>query len=218
MNPAEAELMHDLRMPIQLILMSAEMLRHALEEGGDDPAPYLDMLTASANQARRMVAGALPEGAALFPRREDAAARVRGLCLRCGPEARAAGVRLECAGNVDSLEMMIDGDALERVLMNLIANALRFTPPGGTVKVTWTALGDCAEIAVTDTGTGIPPERLPFIFLRGETDGGHGLGLPIARDLARRMGGDLTAASLPGRGSTFTLRLPVAGEEMAAGM
>ena len=77
------------------------------------------------------------------------------------------------------------------------------------MKVTWTAMGDCAEIAVTDTGTGIPPERLPFIFLRGETDGGHGYGLPIAQRLARAMGGELTLRSVPGKGATFTLRLPV---------
>ena len=91
--------------------------------------------------------------------------------------------------------------------MNLIANALRFTPPGGTVLVRLRALGDAAEIDVIDDGPGIPPEKLDRVFLEGETTGGHGLGLPIAAALARRLGGALTAASTPGRGATFTLRL-----------
>ena len=77
------------------------------------------------------------------------------------------------------------------------------------MRVTWRALGDFAEICVSDDGAGIPPERLPYVFLRGETEGGHGYGLPIALRLARAMGGDLSAASQRGKGSAFTLRLPV---------
>ena len=77
------------------------------------------------------------------------------------------------------------------------------------IRVTLTALGDAVELTVADTGAGIPPERQPYVFLRGESDGGHGYGLPIARDLARRMGGELTLRSRPGMGSAFTLRLPI---------
>jgi len=116
---------------------------------------------------------------------------------------------LSCQGNVASLRMALDEDMLCRVLLNLISNALRFTPRGGEVRVTWRALGDSVEICVSDDGAGIPPERIPYIFLRGESDGGHGHGLPIALRLARAMGGDLSAASQRGQGSAFTLRLPV---------
>ena len=71
------------------------------------------------------------------------------------------------------------------------------------------ARGDAVELTVSDTGAGIPAEKQPWVFLRGETDGGHGYGLPIARELARRMGGELTLRSRPGLGSAFTLRLPL---------
>ena len=105
--------------------------------------------------------------------------------------------------------MALDEDMLSRVLLNLISNALRFTPRGGQVRVSWQAMGDFAEICVADDGAGIAPERLPYVFLRGESDGGHGYGLPIALRLARAMGGDLTVRSQRGQGSAFTLRLPV---------
>ena len=104
---------------------------------------------------------------------------------------------------------------LARILLNLISNALRFTPRGGEVTVVWRAMGDYVEICVADDGAGIAPERLPYVFLRGESDGGYGHGLPIAQRLARIMGGDLTASSQSGKGSAFTLRLPV--EAVCAG-
>ena len=118
-------------------------------------------------------------------------------------------MRLDWRGNVAALRMALDEDMLSRVLLNLISNALRFTPRGGEVRVSWRAMGDFVEICVSDDGAGIAPERLPYVFLRGESDGGHGSGLPIALRLARARGGDLTAQSQSDRGSAFTLRLPV---------
>ena len=138
---------------------------------------------------------------------------VRGLCRDCLPYADERGVALRYAGNVGALTLALDEDMLARILLNLISNALRFTPAGGGIRVSLTALGDAVEIVVADTGAGIAPERQPWVFLRGETDGGHGHGLPIARALARQLGGDLTLRSAPGRGSAFTLRLPVRAAE-----
>jgi signal transduction histidine kinase len=107
------------------------------------------------------------------------------------------------------------------VLLNLLSNAVKFTPPGGRVTV---ALEDAAAadgtiaLHVTDTGVGIAADKLEAIFAPFVQVGrtlsspgeGTGLGLAISRDLARGMGGDLTAASEEGTGSTFTLRLPLA--------
>ena len=134
---------------------------------------------------------------------------VKQLCLRCGPLAEQNGVRLRWHGNVAALRTAMDEDMLCRILLNLISNALRFTPRGGTVDVSWRAMGDYVEICVADDGAGIAPERLPYVFLRGESDGGHGHGLPIAQRLARTMGGGLTVSSQRGKGSASTLRLPV---------
>jgi signal transduction histidine kinase len=119
----------------------------------------------------------------------------------------------------DSLAVRADRDKAEQVLLNLLGNAVKFTPRGGRVRVEASA-GDGVprrvQLRVEDSGVGIPADRLeqvfePFVQVsvdparRGE---GSGLGLAISRDLARGMGGELTATSAVGRGSTFTLELP----------
>jgi PAS domain S-box-containing protein len=119
----------------------------------------------------------------------------------------------------DSLAMLADRDKAEQILLNLLGNALKFTGAGGRISVTATEQGGDkphARIDVSDTGIGIPAERLkeifePFVQVDVSSAGaarGTGLGLAISRDLARGMGGDLTATSTLGAGSTFVLTLP----------
>ena len=210
----DVELAHDLRMPMQLIASAAKLLAMALDDPTLDGRAYADMLLASVGQAQRLLEAALERGSA--PRRVervDLAACVRSLCASCRPYAGERGVALRYASNVAALALPLDEDGVSRVLLNLISNALRFTPRGGEIRVDLAALGDAVELTVSDTGAGIPPERQPWIFLQGETDGGHGHGLPIARRLAREMGGELTLSSRPGQGSAFTLRLPIRAEK-----
>jgi signal transduction histidine kinase len=118
-----------------------------------------------------------------------------------------------------SLAVRADRDKTEQVLLNLLGNAVKFTPRGGRVRVEASVAGDAprrVRLRVEDTGIGIPADRLdqvfePFVQVtvdpvrRAE---GTGLGLAISRDLARGMGGELTATSVVGKGSTFTLELP----------
>ena len=119
-----------------------------------------------------------------------------------------------------ALTARADGEKIQQILINLLTNAMKFTPDGGEVRVEG-ALDDAAadghvSLHVHDTGIGIPAEKLPHVFEPFvQVDSSHtrqaegtGLGLAISRDLARGMGGDLTARSVPGRGSTFTLTLP----------
>jgi signal transduction histidine kinase len=107
-----------------------------------------------------------------------------------------------------------DRRRVEQIVTNLVANALKFTAPGGTVEINARFDGPVAIIAVVDDGAGIASDDRPRIFERfhrlaaHERTTGTGLGLPIARDLARRMGGDLEVASVPGSGSAFILALP----------
>ncbi len=112
-----------------------------------------------------------------------------------------------------------DREKVEQILINLLSNAMKFTAPGGRVELRARfSPGDsrCVEITVSDTGAGIPPDRLeqifePFVQVDSNLatrKAGTGLGLTISRDLARGMGGDLTAASTLGEGSVFTLRVP----------
>ena len=208
------ELAHDLRMPLQLICSSAQMVRLSLDDPTLDGRAYADLLMASVNQLRQMLDGALRTGGASareLPRmvNADLVARVRELCFSCRPYAEQLGVSLRFSGNVAALMLAVDEDMLSRILLNLISNALRFAPGGSEVRVELVALGDWAEVSVIDGGAGIPPQRQPRVFLWGETEGGHGCGLPIAREFARAMGGELSLRSEPGAGCAFTLRLPV---------
>jgi signal transduction histidine kinase len=114
-----------------------------------------------------------------------------------------------------SLRVHADREKVQQVLLNLLSNAIKFTEPGGEIRTTCTTDEDSVWISVTDTGIGIPPEKITAIFepfvqvdqrLTRPREG-VGLGLAISRDLARGMAGDLTVESTPGKGSTFTLRL-----------
>ena len=108
-----------------------------------------------------------------------------------------------------------DAEKVRQVLLNLLANAVKFTAPGGHVHVECTHDSSRVYIRVSDTGIGIPSDRRgaifePFVQLHrtlAQPAEGTGLGLAISRDLARGMGGELTVESEPGRGSAFTLTL-----------
>lgn len=109
---------------------------------------------------------------------------------------------------------------MRQALGNLVSNALRHTPPGGTVTLAALRAGDEVVLDVTDTGSGIAPGELPYVFdrfrrsekSRSRRTGGSGLGLPIVRHLPAAHGGTAEAWSEPGTGTVFTLRLP-SGEE-----
>jgi len=132
-------------------------------------------------------------------------------------QLREAGIAFERPEPDPAITLRADPDKLRQVLVNLLSNAAQFTPAGGTVALSCDAAGGRARIHVRDTGIGIPPDQLdavfePFVRLRSEGRGtpGTGLGLAISRDLARGMGGELCVASEVGRGSTFTLTMPLA--------
>jgi PAS domain S-box-containing protein len=145
-----------------------------------------------------------------------AVAEVESLVL---PQARARRHSLQAECDADVV-VRADPEKLRQILLNVVSNAVRFTPEGGRITIGARTRGDgVAEITVADTGIGIPEDKLEAIFEpfvqvgRGlNTPGeGTGLGLAISRDLARGMGGDLVARSTPGEGSVFTLTLPAGG-------
>jgi signal transduction histidine kinase len=112
--------------------------------------------------------------------------------------------------------VMIDGHRVQRVLYNLVQNAIRHTPPDGTIRVCARDAGDMVEVDVVDTGEGIPNEVLPRVFertfssdqSRSRPSGRTGLGLSISKGIVEAHGGNITVSSVLGRGSTFTFRLP----------
>jgi PAS domain S-box-containing protein len=132
------------------------------------------------------------------------------------PQATAKDIDYQFHGCADGLTVRADRDRLDQILLNLIGNAVKYTPSGGRIDVSVEHDEKSASIIVKDTGPGIPADKLqvifqPFVQLRTGGDvssGGVGLGLAISRDLARAMGGDITVVSTADAGSSFTLRLP----------
>ncbi len=131
------------------------------------------------------------------------------------PHALSKQVSLESLPGNGALAARADRDKVLQILLNLLTNAVKFTPSGGRIVITSSA-NDAVDIEVRDTGRGIEPDQLehifePFVQVGRTLDSEHkgvGLGLAISRQLARAMGGDVVARSTPGEGSVFTLVLP----------
>jgi two-component system phosphate regulon sensor histidine kinase PhoR len=144
---------------------------------------------------------------------------VASVAGRLGPQAERKQITLVAQIPV-SLRAWADPDQLTRALGNLVHNAIKFTPPGGTVRVSAEAANGDITIAVADTGPGIPPEDLPRVFerfFRGDrarTSGGTGLGLAITKHVVEAHGGRIWVESegRPGQGAVFRLTLAAADE------
>ncbi len=127
-------------------------------------------------------------------------------------DATSAGVALHLEAPADLPLAPVDPLRLREVLINLVANALRYTPAGGSITITIMAETRRLVVAVADTGKGIAPEdqeRVFDRFYKGPTSRGSGLGLTIARNLVKAHEGDIRCESRPGAGTTFTFTLPV---------
>ena len=146
--------------------------------------------------------------------------RLVGDLARTFPLPEQPPYRLELELPDGPLVVEVDRERISGTVRNLLDNAVRYSPQGGTVTCQVRRAGGFAEVSVTDTGMGIPHEHHHRIFspfgrvVTEETSAipGTGLGLHLAREIARRHRGDLTFHSEPGRGSTFTLRLALAGD------
>jgi signal transduction histidine kinase len=153
----------------------------------------------------------------LHPTEFDLRETVEGAYRSVAPLAQQKGQRLTLGGDGGGV-VRLDQGRFRQVLLNVLSNAVKYTPDGGSVMTTVGREDGVVRIAVRDTGVGIAPEdqaRVFDDFARIEsgyakTQQGTGLGLALARRLARLMGGDITLASSPGEGSTFTITVPAA--------
>lgn len=133
------------------------------------------------------------------------------------PRAEAEGITLRVIPPGPSLTIFTDPDRLERVLTNLMDNALKYSDEEGTVTLSAVATEDSVEISVADTGPGIAPDVLPSIFdrfyrvekSRSKKHGGTGLGLSISKELVWTLGGTISVKSTVGSGTTFTVTVPI---------
>jgi signal transduction histidine kinase len=227
---------HEFNTPITLVLGLSELLR--LTDTGRDEREraIVERISGSARQLARLVANTLTlmraDDFGMTLKREpvELAPLLRGVAERVMPFVRARGqdLRVELAEDLGVFE--IDAAKIGDAIVNLLTNAIKFTDPGGKVTISGgtgqsipgTVLsgpGPWLYVKIEDTGRGIPPEHLDRIFEafqqseRADQHRGAGLGLSISRQLARLMGGDLTAQSELGVGSQFTLWLPITSSD-----
>ena len=220
MRQFSAALAHELRTPVAILRGEAELalrpsssdedLRQVLMRQIDE----FDRLTRLINQILTL---ARAEGGEI--KMADQSVDLVGLSASVAeqiePVAAVQGITLACEV-ADGV--MVNGDAgwLERLLLILLDNAIKFTPEGGRISVTFSCAKGLAHVAVTDTGMGISPDALPHLFerfyradpARSRQTQGAGLGLALAKWIAERHRGTIDVKSQPGEGSTFTVSLP----------
>lgn len=217
-----ADVAHELRTPLQIIQGNLE----GVLDGVYEPTPaHIEATLEATHQLARLVEDlrtlSLAESGQLKLEFEEV--DVGELLLDTQTSfsglAESAGVTLRVAAPDAPLVIHGDPGRLDQVMGNLVVNAVRHTPHGGLITLEAASLANGVEIRVCDTGEGIAPEDLPFIFdrfWRGDRarthqgGAGSGLGLAITRQLVRLHGGTIDVASAPGAGTTFTIYLPVA--------
>jgi signal transduction histidine kinase/CheY-like chemotaxis protein len=219
-----ATLSHELRTPLTAILGWSHMLRTGQIDGGEARGVYETIERNARAQAQlvddlldvsRIITGKLR----LDVRTVDPAAFIDSAVESVRPAAEGKGVRLRKAFEAGAVSVAGDPVRLQQVVWNLLTNAVKFTPPGGEIEIGLARAGANVEISVADTGVGIAPGFLPYVFDRfrqadgriTRRHGGLGLGLSIVRHLVEQHGGTVKAESEgEGRGSTFTVSLPSA--------
>jgi two-component system sensor histidine kinase BaeS len=215
-----ADIAHDLRTPLTVLAGYLESLRDGVlkptRERFDvmhQEAQHLQHLVDDLRTLSLADAGELSLNRQLIPPQD----LLERLATAYEHTSRQKNLTLQVQAAPDLPEIQVDVDRMVQVLENLVSNAMRYTPAGGTITLSAKRDQESVLLKVTDTGAGILPQNLPHIFdrfyradqARQQAEGESGLGLAIAKSIVEAHGGKISAESKPGRGSTFMVALPV---------
>jgi two-component system phosphate regulon sensor histidine kinase PhoR len=217
---------HELRTPVTSVKV---LLENLIEGAKDDPAVRDEFIGDAAREIDRMhdLVNDLLDLAALESGRNQLQLSrfaieqvMKDAIATVTPQAKHRGVALEPEWPESGLGLEGDVNRVRQVLVNLVTNAVKFTPAGGTVRVRAWAEGDAVRLSIADTGIGIPAKDLPHIFdrffrvTRGRSrlQGGSGLGLTIVKQAIDAHRGEIVVESTEGQGTTFFIRLPAEQE------
>ncbi|HVW05821.1 MAG TPA: HAMP domain-containing sensor histidine kinase [Vicinamibacterales bacterium] len=210
-----ADIAHELRTPLAIVQGTLEGLIDGVYPRDDERLQgLLDDTRVLARLVDDLRTLATAEGGALALAKEptDLVALANDVVASLDGQAQEAGITLRVdapAGEIDPVT--IDPVRIREVLTNLVANALRYTPRAGQIRIAIDSSSAAVDVRVSDTGSGIAPADLPHVFDRfykGTGSSGSGLGLTIARRLVEAHGGSIRAESVPGQGTTIAFRLP----------
>lgn len=209
-------LAHEIKNPLFAILGSLELL--GSEELSENARKLIEAAHTSAERMHKLVNDSLKllsieqEGVRLKAERCSANELLQEIAREAEPVAAASRVHLRVAPVPGDAQLLADKRWLQQAVLNIVLNAIKYTPAGGRVLLRGYKTPDSIGILVEDTGPGIPAEQLERIFepfQRGDTrKEGSGLGLTIVKRVVEAHGGEVTVESQPGRGSTFAIRLP----------
>jgi two-component system sensor histidine kinase BaeS len=209
-----ADIAHEFRTPLSVIQGNIEAMLDGVYPRDDAHLkPLVDEIQLIARLLEDLQLMATVEGGSLKLHREpaDLNAIVEDLVTTFTAPATAKGIQL--ASDLGSIpELSIDPLRIRQVIENLLSNALRFTPDGGTISITTAVDGDSVRVDIRDSGRGLSAEEQAHMFdrfVKAVDSGGSGLGLPIAKSLVEAHHGTISVESTPGSGTTVTFRLPI---------
>jgi signal transduction histidine kinase len=218
-----ANISHELRTPLTLLLSPLETMMHGRDRQIDaDSRSLMAIMHGNGMRLLKLINDLLDlvrlESGRMEVKREalEMSAFVRGMIGAAQQMADAKGLRLETRVEPGLGAVLADRDKLEKMILNLVFNALKFTPAGGSVALSVEKTGEQLIISVKDTGVGISEKNLPFVFDRfWQADNsskrkyqGVGIGLSLVKELTEVQGGQVAVESEEGRGTTFTIQLP----------
>ncbi len=224
-----ANVSHELRTPLAAVKSVIETLQAGALEDLEVAADFLDRADDEVDRLVRMVEELLElsrieSGEASAPSKPvDMRVVVKNAVARLRPQAEKGGLRIDMDVADDLPIVSGDAEQLERVVVNLVHNALKFTPEDGVIAVLASRENGVVSVSVRDSGVGILPEDLPRVFERfykadrARGGGGTGLGLAVAKHTVESHGGVINAESEPGRGSTFTFTIPAEDSDSPGG-
>jgi two-component system phosphate regulon sensor histidine kinase PhoR len=217
-----ANVSHELRTPLSVIAGYVETLKDGALKDEQNAPKFLESIERNVHRLASLVSDLLElsrlesSGQLAHPRRVETRPLLEKVVEDFRPLADRKGQRLTLEISPEVKAVDADPDLLERALRNLVDNAIKYTPDGGSITLGARTAADSLLFSVRDTGIGIPLEDLPRIFerfyrvdkSRSRELGGTGLGLAIVKHIAQLHGGAISVESRPGAGSVFTLRLP----------
>jgi len=218
-----ANVSHELRTPLTNIRSYAETISDNQDIPPETEEEFLRIIINQSDRMTKIVQDLLElsrydSGASVIaPEEFSIDQAVRDVYAAIALEARKRGhvLNLELEWKLPHIKG--DRAKIEQVLMNIISNAIKYTPDGGTIAIYSGTSDGCVWVKIEDTGVGIPPEDLLHVFdrfyrvdkARSRESGGTGLGLSIAKEIVSRHGGDITIESKPGTGTSVTVKLPI---------
>ena len=226
-----ANISHELRTPLTLLLAPLQSILTQKNTAFDSQSlEWLNMMHANGMRLLKLINDLLDlvklESGNIEVLREplNLPEFIRGVCNSVMPVAQDKRLRLYADISPEISAVLADRDKLEKILLNLVFNALKFTPAGGSVQVKASRVEDQLSIEVIDTGVGIAEEQLPHVFRRfWQADSsarrkfqGTGIGLALVKELTEAQGGTIAVQSKTGLGTTMTVRLPYLATEAAS--